>query len=542
MIFQSQGGDLLLDETKSKSSSKKVTIYVVLGLLTTLIASIALLYQDNSLTTSFSQPVADSSFSNANQLFAPPSWGKGEFIDYINQCLGNADSAANGQINYRDYWSTTIQSCIFNKFKNESNPHLPIAEYPTTWGKQDYIDYTWDCYGYGDYMASNKGYWQGSAWNPSVSDCLSQYGPTNTDQQNQLRNLYQIQADVLIKVCVMVHNPKTSFMKSEVSSSKYYTQWQLYESNCFLIASVNNFLSQSSGFQNIQLSQNNLKNAYKAFFSVGFEISTFGSNKIGISKAVDDKSDPQHVNNNIGPHYNGYDLIQLNSNSLNFFASIKNTGGKFNIGYIFIYKETPLFLVQQIISIVSIIAKQMVADTTSTSTTIQNRAIDIIKKYSSGLTRYQCIILDQAKFWRLTQSFIIEFLINIGQNANSVSVIIEPKSLPSNLDLAALTPLNSKKITIYPVFFISPVYPTSNSIHLNDRTKDTSILMLLAHELTHAIMGVDDPFDPFDLETDLNKRRRVYGKYTSNICDVIGYSIQEYYYYNKDLFPNVPKF
>lgn len=72
-------------------------------------------------------------------------------------------------------------------------------------------------------------------------------------------------------------------------------------------------------------------------------------------------------------------------------------------------------------------------------------------------------------------------------------------------EMAGLSTLNSKKISIYPIAFTSPIYPTAERI--DDLSLDydvSSVFSIVAHELTHAFAGEQDPVD--------SSGKRLYGK------------------------------
>ncbi len=94
----------------------------------------------------------------------------------------------------------------------------------------------------------------------------------------------------------------------------------------------------------------------------------------------------------------------------------------------------------------------------------------------------------------------------IGKNKiPSKDVFIEKISDSMYPQMAGLSELGKKKITMYPMTFTSPVYPTPERIYdFSPNSDNTSILMIVAHELTHAFAEEQDAYD--------SNKKLIYGK------------------------------
>lgn len=84
-------------------------------------------------------------------------------------------------------------------------------------------------------------------------------------------------------------------------------------------------------------------------------------------------------------------------------------------------------------------------------------------------------------------------------------VIMSTKSDREFPLMAGLSTLNSQSITIYPIAFNSPIYPTKEKIDDYSLLHDvSSVFSEVAHELGHAFAGEQDPLD--------SSGNRIYGK------------------------------
>ncbi len=102
-------------------------------------------------------------------MTASNSWGKGDYENYINGCFSTGDSTAAGSYDYHNTWNGAVNQCFGSVFCSGGYFNAPNA-----WGKQDYINFEWNCYGTGDSAAAGS-YNYHDTWNGAVNTCLASY-------------------------------------------------------------------------------------------------------------------------------------------------------------------------------------------------------------------------------------------------------------------------------------------------------------------------------------------------------------------------------
>jgi len=110
----------------------------------------------------------------AISLVVPSDWGKQDYINDIWACFGQGDSFA-GSENFESYntaWDTTVNNCLWSTF---GIPGQGSAQgVPVGWGKQDYINYYTKCFGEGDSTAAGSADYH-DTWDNTVNTCLAGY-------------------------------------------------------------------------------------------------------------------------------------------------------------------------------------------------------------------------------------------------------------------------------------------------------------------------------------------------------------------------------
>jgi hypothetical protein len=105
---------------------------------------------------------------NAMSYVASMSWGKQDYINYDWSCYSQGDAAAANSGDYHDTWDTTVNKCFGATYCPNGSP----LDAPSAWGKQDYENFVWGCFGKGDSAAANSGDYH-TTWNNAVNTCLT---------------------------------------------------------------------------------------------------------------------------------------------------------------------------------------------------------------------------------------------------------------------------------------------------------------------------------------------------------------------------------
>ncbi len=148
----------------------------------------------------------------------------------------------------------------------------------------------------------------------------------------------------------------------------------------------------------------------------------------------------------------------------------------------------------------------------------------MIHQYSKGLEKDFFGEMTESTKNRMTFD-----LRRIGEKISKDDVKIETKSDPKYPRMAGKSDIGYKKITIFPMAFTFPIYPTSERIYdFAPESDNSSILMIVAHELSHAFAEERDAYD--------SSGKLIYGKQSKNPSDALGYLIEKYYFDNKSKF------
>lgn len=108
--------------------------------------------------------------SSLMALVAPMMWGKGDYINYNYACYGQADQLASMSSNYGLTWIDTSSKCLGTLYCPTSAP----LKGTSAWGKNELESFIWGCFGKGDTAATG----QSAAtykptWNTAVNTCLA---------------------------------------------------------------------------------------------------------------------------------------------------------------------------------------------------------------------------------------------------------------------------------------------------------------------------------------------------------------------------------
>jgi hypothetical protein len=86
-------------------------------------------------------------------LVAPSSWGKQDYINFQTACYHKADFAAAGSDNYYTDWDTTVNKCLYAVHGTSAGSTNNV---PSEWRMGDYDNYLWSCFSKADSIASGS--------------------------------------------------------------------------------------------------------------------------------------------------------------------------------------------------------------------------------------------------------------------------------------------------------------------------------------------------------------------------------------------------
>lgn len=101
------------------------------------------------------------------------------------------------------------------------------------------------------------------------------------------------------------------------------------------------------------------------------------------------------------------------------------------------------------------VANQIVKDTESFDATISEKAYNMIHLYSKGLES-----INTGEITAAMKKRMVFYLKKVGTRISKDNVKIEAKSDSKYPQMAGQSELGLQKITIYPMAFTSPIYPT----------------------------------------------------------------------------------